>query len=123
MNPQDKRWTPQEVLETFGEDIAESSTDAIEHRAKLLDNEVRIYRNEKMRLQNEEVTMKERIKENKEKIKMNKQLPYLVSNVVEVCLLLCYMRDRASSVLNEMSCISINTTVFFCYKNQLSIDT
>jgi len=28
--------------------------------------------------------MKEKIKDNKEKIKMNKQLPYLVSNVVEV---------------------------------------
>jgi len=84
MNPQDKRWTAQEVLETFGEDIADSSTDAIEHRARLLDNEIRIYRNEKMRMQNEEITMKEKIKENKEKIKMNKQLPYLVSNVVEI---------------------------------------
>jgi 26S proteasome regulatory subunit T5 len=84
MNPQDKRWTPQEVLETFGEDIAESSTEAIEHRARLLDNEIRIYRNEKLRMQNEEVTMKEKIKENKEKIKLNKQLPYLVSNVVEI---------------------------------------
>jgi hypothetical protein len=31
--------------------------------------------------------MKEKIKENKEKIKMNKQLPYLVGNVVEVCVI------------------------------------
>jgi 26S proteasome regulatory subunit T5 len=81
----DKRWTTnEEVLETFGQDIAESSTEAIEHRARLIDNEVRIFKNEKIRLQNEEVTMKEKIKENTEKIKLNKQLPYLVSNVVEV---------------------------------------
>lgn len=30
--------------------------------------------------------MKEKIKENLEKVKLNKQLPYLVGNVVEVCI-------------------------------------
>jgi 26S proteasome regulatory subunit T5 len=34
----------------------------------------------------DETSMKEKIKENLEKIKLNKQLPYLVSNIVEVCL-------------------------------------
>lgn len=29
--------------------------------------------------------MKDKIKENSEKIKVNKTLPYLVSNVIEVC--------------------------------------
>lgn len=31
-------------------------------------------------------SFKEKIKENQEKIKLNKQLPYLVGNIVEVCL-------------------------------------
>lgn len=35
-------------------------------------------------------SIKEKIKENQEKIKLNKQLPYLVGNIVEVCLLTCY---------------------------------
>ncbi|KAJ3320900.1 26S proteasome regulatory subunit 6A, partial [Gonapodya sp. JEL0774] len=36
------------------------------------------------RLSHETASQKERIKDNKEKIKLNKQLPYLVSNVVEI---------------------------------------
>lgn len=42
-------------------------------------------KSEHMRLQHEQTSMKEKIKDNKEKIKMNKQLPYLVGNIVEVC--------------------------------------
>ena len=71
-------------METFGEDIACSSTDEIEHRARLIDNEIRVFKNEKNRIQHEESTMKDKIKENTEKIKLNKQLPYLVATVVEV---------------------------------------
>lgn len=41
-----------------------------------------------MRISNELQTQKEKIKENTEKIKVNKTLPYLVSNVVEVGILL-----------------------------------
>jgi len=42
-------------------------------------------KSEIMRISNELQTQKEKIKENTEKIKVNKTLPYLVSNVVEVC--------------------------------------
>jgi 26S proteasome regulatory subunit T5 len=41
-------------------------------------------KSEILRLQHEQSSMSERVAENKDKIKMNKQLPYLVSNVVEV---------------------------------------
>jgi 26S proteasome regulatory subunit T5 len=78
------KWTEQEILETFGPDIAASTTEEIEHRTRLIDNEVRVYRNEKSRLQNEQRSMNEKIKENVEKIKLNKQLPYLVANIVEM---------------------------------------
>jgi 26S proteasome regulatory subunit T5 len=43
-------------------------------------------RSETTRLQHEQSTMKEKIRDNGEKIKQNKVLPYLVGNVVEVCL-------------------------------------
>ena len=45
-------------------------------------------KSEVVRLQHEQTAMRERIKDNKEKIKLNKQLPYLVSNVIEVRFLL-----------------------------------
>jgi ATP-dependent 26S proteasome regulatory subunit len=41
-------------------------------------------RSELGRLKHEEKEQKEKIKDNTDKIKQNKQLPYLVSNVVEV---------------------------------------
>ena len=43
-------------------------------------------KSETMRLQHEQNVMKEKIRDNGEKIKQNKVLPYLVGNVVEVCI-------------------------------------
>ncbi len=42
-------------------------------------------KSEVMRISHELQAQKEKIKENAEKIKVNKTLPYLVSNVIEVC--------------------------------------
>ena len=44
-----------------------------------------VMRSETLRLQHEQSVMKEKIRDNGEKIKQNKVLPYLVGNVVEVC--------------------------------------
>jgi len=41
-------------------------------------------KSEKMRLEHEKSSMLAKIKDNTEKIKLNKQLPYLVSNIVEI---------------------------------------
>lgn len=41
--------------------------------------------------------MKDKIKENSEKIKVNKTLPYLVSNVIEVCV--CGGEEKGSAEL------------------------
>ena len=41
-------------------------------------------KSEKMRLEHEKSSMLHKIKDNTEKIKLNKQLPYLVSNIVEI---------------------------------------
>lgn len=84
MNSKDKKWTEKEILETFGEEFSQMTTQEIEQRCRLLENEIRVFRNEKARINHDESTMKEKIRENNEKIKLNKQLPYLVANVVEV---------------------------------------
>lgn len=42
-------------------------------------------KSEVLRVTHELQAMKDKIKENSEKIKVNKTLPYLVSNVIEVC--------------------------------------
>ncbi|PAA70600.1 hypothetical protein BOX15_Mlig020714g3, partial [Macrostomum lignano] len=60
------------------------SNDEIVRRTRLLDNEIRIMRSELTRVSHETSAQKEKIKENAEKIKVNKQLPYLVSNVIEL---------------------------------------
>lgn len=65
-------------------EFAQMSASDIERRTRLLDNEVRVLREETQRLTGESTQLKERIRENKEKIKLNNQLPYLVSNIVEV---------------------------------------
>ena len=44
-----------------------------------------IMKSEVLRVTHELQSMKDKIKENSEKIKVNKTLPYLVSNVIEVC--------------------------------------
>lgn len=54
-------------------------------------------RSETLRLQHEQSVMKEKIRDNGEKIKQNKVLPYLVGNVVEVCL-------ACSLIANAYSC-------------------
>lgn len=43
-------------------------------------------RSEVTRIQHELTTQRDKIRENTEKIKVNKTLPYLVSNVIEVCI-------------------------------------
>ncbi|KAJ3054793.1 26S proteasome regulatory subunit 6A [Rhizophlyctis rosea] len=74
----------QDELEELGQEILRASTDEIANRVKLLENDIKIMKSEQLRLSHEQNAMKERIKDNQEKIKMNKQLPYLVSNVVEI---------------------------------------
>jgi 26S proteasome regulatory subunit T5 len=68
----------------IGQDVLKSSTDEIINRVKLLENDIKIMKSEQLRLHHEHIAAQEKIKDNQEKIKLNKQLPYLVSNVVEL---------------------------------------
>ncbi|GFE53665.1 26S protease regulatory subunit [Babesia ovis] len=53
-------------------------------RINMIDAEIKILRSEHTRLKSQQLSMQDRIKDNLEKIQLNKQLPYLVSNVVEL---------------------------------------
>lgn len=66
------------------DEILAMSTEDIQTRNRLIEGDIRVMKSEMMRLQHEVTTMKERLQDNLEKIKLNKQLPYLVSNVVEL---------------------------------------
>ncbi|KAJ3414826.1 26S proteasome regulatory subunit 6A [Chytridiales sp. JEL 0842] len=70
--------------EDLGQDILRASADEISNRTKLLENDIKVMKSEMARLRYEHDAQKEKIKDNKEKIKLNKQLPYLVSNIVEI---------------------------------------
>ncbi|CAG0913801.1 unnamed protein product [Notodromas monacha] len=74
-------WEGEEALL---EELERMSTDDVIARTRLLDSEVKIMRSEVMRITHELQSMKDKIKENTEKTKVNKQLPYLVSNVIEL---------------------------------------
>jgi len=75
----------EETWEDIPPDVLESNTDDIMTRVRLIENDIKVMRSETLRLQHEQNTMQEKIRDNKEKIKQNKVLPYLVGNVVEVC--------------------------------------
>jgi 26S proteasome regulatory subunit T5 len=64
--------------------VASMSTEDIRHQIRALDNEIRIMKSNINRIKHEAGQQKEHIKDNREKVKLNKQLPYLVSNVVEI---------------------------------------
>lgn len=81
-----------ELAETLGNEdnavldemLGGMSNDEIRQTIRALSNEVRIMNSDVNRIKYESDQQKGHIKDNKEKIKLNKQLPYLVSNVIEI---------------------------------------
>jgi 26S proteasome regulatory subunit T5 len=68
------------------DDIKNATPEEVTARTRMIENEIKMMKNELNRLSHEQKAMQERIKDNTEKIKLNRQLPYLVGNVVEVCI-------------------------------------
>lgn len=66
-------------------------------------------KSEILRINHDLTATKEKIKENTEKIKVNKTLPYLVSNVIEVRIVLILVK----MVLKEYCCQK-----YFCWSCQ-----
>ncbi|KAJ2798709.1 26S proteasome regulatory subunit 6A [Coemansia guatemalensis] len=65
-------------------EIKRSSNAEISSRTRLIENEIRVLKSDYHRLTHEQNMMIGKIKDNTDKININKQLPYLVSNVVEI---------------------------------------
>eukprot|EP00756_Hemistasia_phaeocysticola_P013547 Hpha_TRINITY_DN15287_c1_g14::TRINITY_DN15287_c1_g14_i1::g.68010::m.68010/K03065/PSMC3, RPT5; 26S proteasome regulatory subunit T5 len=60
------------------------SVEEIRNRARAVEAELRVLEDSRRRLENSVKSKKLQIRENEEKIKLNKQLPYLVSNIIEI---------------------------------------
>lgn len=72
------------MLEEIPQDVLAMSTEAVIDLTRLMETDIRVMKSELLRLQHEQTSMNEQLQDNLEKIKLNKQLPYLVSNVVEL---------------------------------------
>ncbi|KAI8871835.1 26S proteasome subunit P45 [Ramicandelaber brevisporus] len=74
----------QDLFADIDADIRRLSPEEIMNRTRLIDSEISLMKNEYSRLQHEESVKQVSIRDNQQKIKLNRQLPYLVSNVVEI---------------------------------------
>lgn len=72
--------TASEVADT----VRHLSNEELKNRLKMLDSNMRQFKNENNKLKNDMTRVSEELKDNRNKIKQNKQLPWLVSNVVEI---------------------------------------
>ncbi|GIX66256.1 26S protease regulatory subunit 6A, putative [Babesia caballi] len=65
-------------------EVSQMTDTEVRARIHMIDAEIKILKSEHTRLKSQQLSMQERIKDSQEKIQLNKQLPYLVSNVVEL---------------------------------------
>jgi len=65
-------------------EVADLSNDDINQRIRMIEGNMRAMKVESQRLNHETARINGGIKESNMKIKQNKQLPWLVSNIVEV---------------------------------------
>lgn len=68
----------------MAEQLRELSNEEIRNRIKMFEGNMKSYKLETNKLTHDTKKVDEALKDNKTKIKQNKQLPWLVSNVVEI---------------------------------------
>lgn len=71
-------------VNTVRQMLQDLTDDDIRNRIKMLENNMRQFKLENNKLKQDAVRVNEDLKDNMAKIKQNKQLPWLVSNVVEI---------------------------------------
>ena len=64
--------------------MAHLTNEEIRNRIKMFENNLKQYRLENNKINHDMKKVDENLKDNRTKIKQNKQLPWLVSNVVEI---------------------------------------
>lgn len=76
--------TPQDPTEQWKQEVMGLTEDEVKHRIKIFENNERVMNNEMSRVKRECTTLQKEIKDNNDKIQRYKQLPYLVSNIMEI---------------------------------------
>ena len=66
------------------EQVQGLTNDQVRERIKMYENNMRQYKLETNRINHQTKKVDESLKDNRAKIKQNKQLPWLVSNIVEI---------------------------------------
>eukprot|EP00359_Climacostomum_virens_P008807 CAMPEP_0204904386 /NCGR_PEP_ID=MMETSP1397-20131031/4833_1 /ASSEMBLY_ACC=CAM_ASM_000891 /TAXON_ID=49980 /ORGANISM="Climacostomum Climacostomum virens, Strain Stock W-24" /LENGTH=407 /DNA_ID=CAMNT_0052073175 /DNA_START=8 /DNA_END=1231 /DNA_ORIENTATION=- len=101
------------------------TNDEIRRRIGFLESNIKAMRGENTRLAHEQSNLRARITENNDKIKLNKQLPYLVSNVVEVLDLQPEDEDLEDGYKGKSATIKTSTrqTVFLPVPGIVDINT
>lgn len=106
--------------------LADLTNEQISNRISIFESNIRALKRDVDRFQRESSKLRAQINENKEKIKLNKQLPYLISNVVEI---LDIPDEDESEVHNPTSskavCIKTSTrqTVFLPVPGLVEVST
>lgn len=107
-------------------ELADLTTEQISNRVSILENNVRAFGKEIQRHQQETSKLRGLINENNEKLKLSKQLPYLVSNIVEVLDLPEESEDDAESSESSTACCiktSTRQTVFLPVPGLVDVKT
>lgn len=101
------------------------TNEEIRRRIDILEGNIKAMRGENARLGHEQTNLRLRITENNDKIKLNKQLPYLVSNVVEVMDLQPEDEDLEDGYKGKSATIKTSTrqTVFLPVPGIVDIET
>lgn len=123
-------WGQDEETTSIDAQLSTLDVSQIQQRTRMLDNNIRVMKSECSRLDYELKQHQEMIKDNNEKIKMNKQLPYLVSNVIEVLDLEPEADEDGAAVdldAKQSKCVVIKTstrqTVFLPVVGLVDADT
>jgi 26S proteasome regulatory subunit T5 len=74
----------EENVELYKNEIKSLNEGEILNRIKIFENNIRIMKNEEKQVEHEILQLNQNIQDNQSKLKNNKQLPYLVSNIVEI---------------------------------------
>ena len=70
--------------EVILQEVAHLTNEQIRERIKMFENNLKQYKLESNKINHDMKKVDEALKDNRTKIKQNKQLPWLVSNVVEI---------------------------------------
>jgi len=106
-------WGDDPEASALEQQLSEMDTQQINSRVRMFENNIRVMKSEVNRLQHEVAAKQAQIKDNNEKIKLNKQLPYLVSNVVEVLDLEPETDEDGAAVdldAKQSKCVVVKTT-------------